>query len=263
MTSWRQRVRATFRTPAPYVSGGAVAIVLALSGPFGTYTRFAFPERLTYWIVVVSVGMVWGVSIRALIETHRPEWSYWTVGATASILSSVLLAWPVHRFTLFMAGSSAEIVPSAPEIGALIVPIALSISALRWALAGPDVVKAQPVPEIAVSLSAPEPRLLSRLDPALRAPIQRISGSNHHVQVWTDAGMATLLMRFSDAMAETDPEPGMQVHRSHWVARRVVRDCAIRKGRPVLVLDDGAEVPVSRKFENDVTAAGLCRASAP
>ena len=41
---------------------------------------------------------------------------------------------------------------------------------------------------------------------------------DHYVRVFTDAGESLILLRLSDAMAEVRDVPGLQIHRSHWVA---------------------------------------------
>ena len=41
---------------------------------------------------------------------------------------------------------------------------------------------------------------------------------------------------------------GMQVHRSHWIARVAVKKIVRRAGRTVAFLGNGAEVPVSRRY---------------
>lgn len=66
--------------------------------------------------------------------------------------------------------------------------------------------------------------------------------------LFAGATATALLLRFSDAMRELGSHPGIQVHRSHWVA-----DCAVlrldrRDGRRVVVLKSGREVPVSRSY---------------
>jgi DNA-binding LytR/AlgR family response regulator len=63
-------------------------------------------------------------------------------------------------------------------------------------------------------------------------------------------------MRLGDAMQELAGQ-GLQVHRSHWVAPEAVRRHRRDKGRDLLVMTDGAEVPVSRSFRAAAQDAGL------
>jgi DNA-binding LytR/AlgR family response regulator len=102
----------------------------------------------------------------------------------------------------------------------------------------------------------PEPPILRRLPPARRGALLRLSMQDHYVEIVTDRGAGLALMRLSDAIAETAPEPGRQVHRSHWVAARAVAGARREGGRPLLRLRDGAEIPVSRSRAPALREAG-------
>ena len=95
----------------------------------------------------------------------------------------------------------------------------------------------------------PRPAILDRLPAGKRGPLIRLEVQDHYVMVSTTNGNELLLMRLGDAIRETEPVDGLQVHRSHWVARDGVAD-VIREpgknGRTVLRTTDGAEIPVSR-----------------
>ncbi|MCB1383384.1 MAG: LytTR family transcriptional regulator DNA-binding domain-containing protein [Notoacmeibacter sp.] len=97
--------------------------------------------------------------------------------------------------------------------------------------------------------AAPRPALLDRLPGSKRGPLIRLEVQDHYVLVVTAKGREMLLMRLADAIRETEPVDGLQVHRSHWVARDGVAD-VIREtgknGRTLLRTTDGAEIPVSR-----------------
>jgi DNA-binding LytR/AlgR family response regulator len=79
---------------------------------------------------------------------------------------------------------------------------------------------------------------------------------DHYVEIVTEAGAHLVLLRLSDAMAEAAPTPGLQVHRSHWVAERAVAGAKREDGRLRLVLVDGTEIPVSRGRARAVREAG-------
>ena len=78
---------------------------------------------------------------------------------------------------------------------------------------------------------------------------------DHYVRAHTEVGSALHLMTLSDAMARTS-RPGLQVHRSWWVARDAVAT-VLRDGRSVrLKLLNGLEVPVARRSVTHLKAAG-------
>ena len=106
--------------------------------------------------------------------------------------------------------------------------------------------------------ATPEPpALLERLPRPQRGRLRHLSVADHYVAVRTDKGNSLVLMRLSDAIRETAPIAGLQVHRSHWVALDAVRRSTRQNGRPALELDDGSIVPVSRTYIAAVRAAGF------
>ncbi|MCB1397271.1 MAG: LytTR family transcriptional regulator, partial [Rhodobacteraceae bacterium] len=84
-----------------------------------------------------------------------------------------------------------------------------------------------------------------------------LSVQDHYVEVVTTRGRELLLMRLSDAIAETEGCAGLQVHRSHWVALDQVQAAHRDGARAVLTLSDGREIPVSRTYVPAAKEAGL------
>jgi len=92
-----------------------------------------------------------------------------------------------------------------------------------------------------------EPSLLRRLSPALQsAQLLGLKSEGHYLRVFTDKGSELILIRLKDAIDETSPVDGMQVHRSWWLARRAGIERRNKDGRIELKLDDETWVPVSR-----------------
>ena len=100
-------------------------------------------------------------------------------------------------------------------------------------------------------------RILDRLPPHLRGELSHMTMQDHYVDIRSDKGGALVLMRFADAIAETDPVEGLQIHRSHWVALDQIAQTVRLGGRPMLKMKDGAMLPVSRSYLDAVRAAGL------
>ena len=96
---------------------------------------------------------------------------------------------------------------------------------------------------------APEAALLARLSARSRGELLHLRMQDHYVEVHTSAGSEMLLLRFRDALSEVEGVNGLQVHRSHWVARNAVAGVERRSGgRIALRLVNGSRVPVSRSF---------------
>jgi DNA-binding LytR/AlgR family response regulator len=84
-----------------------------------------------------------------------------------------------------------------------------------------------------------------------------LSAEDHYVRVVTDHGNALIRYRFSDALSEVRGLPGIQVHRSHWVAVRAIERVRSSGKTYCLVLKDGSEFPVSRTNVGVLREAGL------
>ena len=80
---------------------------------------------------------------------------------------------------------------------------------------------------------------------------------DHYVDIVTDKGKTLVLMRLADAMREAAAIPGLQIHRSHWVARDAVVRTQRADGKLSLELSNGLRLPVSRGFLPAVKEAGL------
>jgi DNA-binding LytR/AlgR family response regulator len=66
-----------------------------------------------------------------------------------------------------------------------------------------------------------------------------------------------VLMRLADAIRETGDVPGLQIHRSHWVATSAVVKAHRSEGKVTLELSNGMRLPVSRGYLPAVREAGL------
>ena len=108
--------------------------------------------------------------------------------------------------------------------------------------------------DTARSAAAEESRFFDRLPDELGRDIIYLAAAAHYVDVVTAAGSASILLRFSDAVAELG-DLGMRVHRSYWAAYRHVKRAVRRDGRTVLLLTGGHEVRVGRNYLAEVRAA--------
>lgn len=242
-------MRAILTAPQRWLAMAAAIALLTLSGPFGTLD-YPLTTRLVYWAIVVVASYVCG---------H-------TGGAIAGEFFSKTMAVPL-RICLIALGSSVPaslVVVLATYIAepqGMPNPLVLWFYVFAVCLAYVGLlVTMKPRPENATGAESAEPRqpaLLDRLPRHLRGRLLHLEVSDHYVEITTDKGRSMVLMRLADAMRETAPAPGLQVHRSHWVALDAVRKSFRQSGKPVLELEDSTIVPVSRSYVAAVKAAGL------
>lgn len=143
----------------------------------------------------------------------------------------------------------------------MVSAIAVVVGLFRIDRMRPTAVTASPLP---ASIGSPEipseegvnpPPLLRRMPADLGTDLVRVSACDHYVEVVTRRGQALILLRLTDAIAELGGIPGMQIHRSHWVARTAMVRVVVKQRRPMLVLHDGTHLPISRSRLADVRAA--------
>ncbi|AZB62919.1 LytTR family transcriptional regulator [Cereibacter sphaeroides] len=225
--------------PLPWIVWAVASVGLAVSGPFGSYQTVALPERLLVWSALVAITLGLGLALRVwfaavgLRDLKR--------GAGLALAVAGVLTLPIWWLMQLAFGPEA---PSALEVAPALFCAGLGLSSVR--LGG----RPQPVPD-------GQPRLLQRMEPELRGALVSMTVRDHYVDVVTSAGLSSLLLRFSDAMDETEGVPGAQVHRSHWVAWSAVTGTEREPGKLFLLLSDGSRIPVSRAHRAKLEERGL------
>jgi DNA-binding LytR/AlgR family response regulator len=101
------------------------------------------------------------------------------------------------------------------------------------------------------------PPILERVSLPQRGRLIALIVEDHYVDIVTDKGRTLVLMRLADAIREAAPVPGLQVHRSHWVALAAVAKTLRSEGKVLLELSNGMKLPVSRGYLPAARDAGL------
>jgi DNA-binding LytR/AlgR family response regulator len=246
--------------------------LLVLAGPFGTLA-LPFPRRLAYWFLIVTLDATLGIffvtgTVRALAQIMPPVFPRILAGG-------LVTAFPIALSRILVEGWVLGVPTKAiawPHIWVSTAAISLGISAI-FALArtsrqatvsqlsrAPTIEAPSPAPEPDLGTSPPAPAapsFLDRLPAHLGRDLLYISMQDHYVDAHTRVGHTLVLMRLADAIRELDPASGLQIHRSHWVARGAIDRVERRDGRLTVVLSDGTRLPVSRSYVEAVKAAGL------
>lgn len=225
-----------------------VAVVLGMSGPFDTYSSMRPGPRLVYWALLVfmtyATGFTTSVILSDLLVKLVP--SRWPrvllSGVSAGFCVSLVLA--VFNFLAlenpeFPAVWTANLLPA--------IAIAVIVTALLETFQ-------TNVPEAQDTAIA---NLLDRLPLDKRGRLVSLSVSDHYVDVVTTQGREMLLMRLGDAIQEAAFTPGLQVHRSHWVALDQVSQVRRTGETALLITSTGDEIPVSRTYMGVVRKSGL------
>ena len=239
---------------------GMTSLGLGAVGPFGSFLGIGFFERTLYWGAVVGASILLASVLRRaalmLVGRGRPPF---VVDAIATPSMVVLYSPSLFYFNQVVFDRveiQGELPFSLLQTAAIVLVVTLILIAVRevFRLHGSGVQPVSWTTAKQASGAATQSPLIARLPEELRGEVQLISGADHYVEVRTNRGVGSVLLRFSDAVRELGDHPGVRVHRSHWVA-----DCAVagvqRDGsRWLVVLRCGEKIPVSRSQTEAVLA---------
>ena len=234
-----------FGTPGQWLRdlaiAAAIGLVLGVTGPFGSYLN---PARLTviaYWVGAIMAGeIMFGLTIppAILLAPRLRVPPILTIAVVTAIVAAplsllcytaALALWPFLRghITLLTFYGQTLMVASAMA------------AAHAW-------VYRPRAEEAAPEQAAIEGDFLSRVPRHLGRDLIALQMEDHYVRVHTSAGSALILIPLRQALDELGAVPGLQVHRSWWVARHAVIG-TVQDGRNVrLRLSNGLQAPVSR-----------------
>ena len=233
-----------------WLTFAAVVTLFAVSGPYGTSESMAFGPRLGYWLVLQAgawaasiLGVVLGVVfLDGLITSRLTRIFLGAMAANPVIgLEVLLINWSWHDRPPDWAEFVEHTLSAAPLT---IVFCALAYLVMRgdFKILEAELKGHEP------GASPARSTLAERLKPENRGTILHLAAEDHYTAVTTARGRELVLIRFSDALKELEAEDGLQVHRSHWVARAHVETLERDNGKLSLVLKGGTVVPVSRTF---------------
>jgi DNA-binding LytR/AlgR family response regulator len=235
--------------PATLVALGAVAAVLTLVGPFGTDQSLSAGFRALYWLTIVGTTYSAGLGLDVLLRPRLPDRVARVVAPLATAVAVTVVVIFVNLLLIGRMPAGAAWATDILTIYAIAVIVSAAMQAVIASISRDTTAAGTP--------TETAPALLERLPLEKRGPLVALSVEDHYVRIRTTRGEEMILMRLSDAIRETAPEPGLRVHRSHWVA--IARVTAARRDgdRAILTMAHGGDIPVSRSHIPSVKEAGL------
>jgi len=251
---------------APLAIWGGATLLMAVIGPFSTFSTFGFEDRLGYWGVVIGFAICLGVALRAAVARLRGTEGFATDLATAAaqgvgIGTAIwLLNRDVYGFEVVGIGWALYHVWI---VYLVCVGIALGREQRRRTLD-----RRRPVSRVATlgpspadidapNPGPPRPEFLQRLESPLAGRVTRVSADDHYLMIFTPEGSGRVLMRFRDALADLEALPGYRIHRSHWVAEETLVRVRLEGRRYVADLRCGTVLPVSQAHVHTLRQAGF------
>ncbi|HEX8626348.1 MAG TPA: LytTR family DNA-binding domain-containing protein [Allosphingosinicella sp.] len=220
-----------------------LGVVLGFAGPFGAYPPLAAPVRYAFWIGMVFAGYAAALAAEKLVPEaaiSNPDVRLGAVAIASALPLTFVAAWAIP---LVRPGHLYEPL----QLPALFAAAAAVQLAITFTLLRKSGVPPRPSPAQSRDRSgAFPPTLLSRLPNRLGEEIVALEAEDHYLRVHTVLGSDLVLMRLSDAMAAIEPDLGLQVHRSWWVAQDAICGIVRSEQRSHLKLRNGLLVPVGR-----------------
>ncbi|WP_136657876.1 LytTR family DNA-binding domain-containing protein [Nitratireductor sp. XY-223] len=249
LREWRRLILA----PQLVVAVTGAGLVLGISGPFGTYATMPPVPRILYWLIVAHVTFGIGLLDARLIAEHTPARHLGVLPAyaVAGVVGGVPITVAVELINWLGA---IDTIDDWQEIGVSLAYCTAINFCICMAAAWYDPGEIGDEP---LAAAASMPRLLKRLPIELRGSLSHLSMQDHYVEVVTEKGSKLILMRLADAISETEPVAGIQVHRSHWVALGAVARTQREKERYFVEMKNGAVLPISRSCLPAARDAGL------
>ena len=250
-----RELRADFTNPKGLLALAGVGVLLGLSGPFQTYGLLGVLPRLTYWIAMVFTTYAAG----GLIITYAHY--RWGARLGEGMIRIIVLGLAASCGVMIVVSILNKItfghIHDTPSDIAVTFAFTTAISVIIVGL----LTLLSPYPDAnapdARSAKDQPPAIMARLPLEKRGALVSLSVEDHYVHVTTTKGDVMLLMRLSDAINETPPTVGLQVHRSHWVATTQVARTERIGDRAILTLHNGTQIPASRSYMAALRAAGL------
>ncbi|WP_245848125.1 LytTR family DNA-binding domain-containing protein [Octadecabacter ascidiaceicola] len=228
----------------------ATTFIVSIAGPFGTYEELTLPIRISYWGGVILLSMVLALFLRVL-------WRIVIKGDPAWLEDLMVISSLAIIFGPMVATLNSTFWPTETDLVGW-----AAISVVTFAIGVVTVGSRRLIQrDVANMDKSRRDRLLDRVEAPSGARLARVYSDNHHIRVITSDGSEhRLLMRLRDAVAEIDVEPGLCVHRSHWVATASIVGVKQAEGREVVELPCGTTVPIGPKYRPNLIKAGMLTA---
>ncbi len=233
------------------VAGLVVAVILTVSGGFGSDTMAIFP-RLAFWLALTTAGVTLGVVGAGVLvprswfdERRVVAGGLLAVGLSVPMTGLVVLGNHLVSHRPLSLGYAWDVFPSTLATTAAMTALSMLMR------------RREPAQTHAAAVGEPPPKFLSRLPARLAgADLWAVEAEDHYLRLHTSLGQDLILMRLGDAITELEGIEGARTHRSWWVAKGAILGAERSDGRATLTLPDGAQAPVSRAYAKALRDAG-------
>ena len=229
-----------------------------------------FWKGLVFWTVQISILIPLLIAVQHSVShylTLRTSHSAWIQTAVSGLAASLVFV-PIGYFLDFLFAIPNNESPLGiahgllGEAAGLVLPVTVTWIALNapWifeldfskrTFGGTD----QPLnsdTKLKLTEDTKTTRFLKELKSRASGDLISISSELHYVRVVTTDTEVMFLYNLKDAIEELPIQAGVQIHRSHWVAKGHVREVKRINGVYECALSNGKRLPISRRKYSEV-----------
>jgi Tfp pilus assembly protein PilN len=251
-----------------------IGLFIGFMRPFGM-DQFTLLLSMSYWVFTCVCGYLIYMPLITLGNKYlaKSVITPWQRVAISSLLASLIMSlivpfigWLFFNHTLQLADNFLLALPDTLVIGSIITFISIlqnHVSHQKQQLEQSQQVIEQSQKVIEQhqqnnDINALQiDQFMGLLPLEKRGQLLCLEMDDHYLKVHTDKGQYMLLMRLKDALIQLEGFPGIQTHRSWWVANQAVVSVNKENRKISLLLTNHLEVPVSRTFVEAVKAANI------
>ncbi|WDE14079.1 LytTR family DNA-binding domain-containing protein [Thalassomonas haliotis] len=234
-------------------------MVLALLAPFGM-NKISLAGNIAFWVTACFSGHLlysplFFLGGKYLQRFPLPSWAGLLL---LSVIAGFLMCFVITFISWLYFGGSADYLEDLPVlfpktflVGVIITLVELFKNYIKHQneqLAQQEHMQQEQQTSV---------KFMDKLPIDKRGTLLCLEMDDHYLKVHTDKGHHMLLMRLKDALADLVDYPGLQTHRSWWVAEEAIRESVKQERRVSLRLSNDLLVPVSRTYLPELKTRNL------
>lgn len=236
---------------------------IAFLRPFGM-NEISLSYAWFFWIIVCFCGFIIYSPIiifgNKFLARYIPDKlnKYWLRVAISTLVASIVMAFVVPFIIFMFFDTSMSYLQSIPQhfitgifIGGIITFILTVHDLYQKQKVIIDQQEVKLVNQQKKTNEHQSPlvkQFMEQIPLAMRSDLVCLQMDDHYLNVYTEKGKCMILMRFKDALAMLEDYPGLQTHRSWWVAEKAIKDTRKEGRKLILLLNNDVEVPVSNTY---------------
>ncbi|WP_281561284.1 LytTR family DNA-binding domain-containing protein [Thalassomonas sp. RHCl1] len=229
-------------------------VVLALLAPFGM-NKIALGSNIAFWVTACFAGHLLYSPLfffggKYLQRFPLPSWAGLLL---LSVVAGFLMCFVITFISWLYLGGSADYLADLPVLFPKTFLIGVIITLVKWLKnyikhQNEQLAQQRQIQQEHQQEQETRVNFMAKLPKDKRGTLLCLEMDDHYLKVHTDKGHHMLLMRLKDALEDLVHYPGLQTHRSWWVAEEAIRESVKQERKVSLRLSNDLLVPVSRTY---------------